>query len=572
MRFPSDGERGRARFQGWTIIRQVGNTFPCMERSGCARLRRIRSMTSGVDRIDWQMRRVAGERAEKVLRRSASLTRDTFDVAPVAMIQCTPESEIRRANGAARDMLGSLEHPVFKVRLSQHVHPDDLEAFEELRNVLLRGGRTSVSGEFRFVAADGRMVWGSTSARWMGNRHSDARLLLWAILDVSRQKFTEAALRDSEARFRSLVSLSSDWYWEQDENLRFVGFSNHLAHMSSQESDKVGMTRWEIPSVGLSQDQKDAHTRVLEARLPFRGLEFGRTRPDGGTQWLSISGEPFFDAHGRFLGYRGIGRDITQHKKTEEDLRARQDEVRRLNADLERRVEVRTADLVRVNKELEAFSFSVSHDLRVPLRAISGFARLLKDEAGPALPASAAQWLDRILGSCERMGMMIARLLELNRLGRSVLGRRRVDLSELAGQTFESQHRDNPGRTVISTVEPGIIVNADPVLLMVLLENVIGNAWKYTERRQVATIHVGAGADAGGRVHFYVRDNGAGFDMAHADRLFKIFQRLHSRKEFEGDGIGLATVRQIVERHGGTVWAESRPDEGATFFFSLPEQ
>lgn len=518
------------------------------------------------------MRRISGrERAENLVRESASHYRDTFDFAPVAILKCSADGAVLRANGAARDMFGNPDLPLFKATLLERVHPDDAAAFEQRQNALLCGDAESVSGEFRFVVADGRTVWGNVSGRRLETPGSGFRVVLWVIADVTKQKLTEAALRDSEARFRSLLGLSSDWYWEQDENFRFVGFSIGFTSSALQPSAKFGMQRWEIPSFGLTQEQWDEHKRTLEAQLPFRGLEIGRFRADGSPMWVSISGEPFFDSKGRFLGYRGIGRDITERKKTEAMLHARQEDICKLNLDLEGRIEERTADLLRLNRELEAFSYSISHDLRAPLRGIAGFAALLREDLGPMLKASAVQSLDRILANCERMGAMITGLLELSRLGRATLARQPVDLSALVAEVYEIQRNEYSGRTVQNSIEPGMRVNADPVLLMIVLENIIGNAWKYTAQRQVAQIHAGSGTSADGGRFFFVSDNGVGFDMAYSDKLFGLFQRLHSQKDYPGDGIGLATVRQIIERHGGSVWAEGRPGAGAVFFFCLPD-
>jgi signal transduction histidine kinase len=236
---------------------------------------------------------------------------------------------------------------------------------------------------------------------------------------------------------------------------------------------------------------------------------------------------------------------------------------------LERRVEERTRDLAAANRELEAFSYSVSHDLRAPLRAIDGFSKaLLDDYPDRALDEQGRHYLERIRAGTQRMAELIDALLHLARVTRADLVRRPVDVTGIAEAVAADLARRDATRAVTVRVEPALAADADVNLVTIVLENLMGNAWKFTSRRADARIEVGA-VDAGGRRAYYVRDNGAGFDMEYADRLFGAFQRLHAASEFEGTGIGLATVQRIVTRHGGRIWAESEVGKGATFYFTL---
>jgi signal transduction histidine kinase len=228
-------------------------------------------------------------------------------------------------------------------------------------------------------------------------------------------------------------------------------------------------------------------------------------------------------------------------------------------------------ELERANRELDAFSYSVSHDLRAPLRAIEGFSRMLEQESGHGLSERGSQHLARIRSGARRMGELIEDLLGLARIGRTALARRRVDLGEIARRIASELTARLPSRVVEFRIEMGLTSHADPRLTTVLLENLIGNAWKFTSKQGQPRIEVGRAASPSGA--FFVRDNGAGFDMAYAERLFRPFQRLHSQAEFEGTGIGLATAQRIVDRHGGRIWAEGEPGSGATFHFTLePER
>lgn len=234
----------------------------------------------------------------------------------------------------------------------------------------------------------------------------------------------------------------------------------------------------------------------------------------------------------------------------------------------EQRVTQRTADLQAAIREQESFSYSVSHDLRAPLRHINSFSAILLEEHGEALPTEAHYYLKRIESASSEMGALIDHLLELSRVSRTALQPGEVNLSEIAAANLLMLAETEPHRRVEQLIEPGIIVLGDHYLLSQLLRNLLGNAWKYTSKKTSARIEFGKAVHFGQEVCF-VRDNGAGFDMLYQKNLFKAFERLHG-SEFEGVGIGLATAQRIVQRHGGMIWAEGTVDEGATFYFTLP--
>jgi signal transduction histidine kinase len=242
-----------------------------------------------------------------------------------------------------------------------------------------------------------------------------------------------------------------------------------------------------------------------------------------------------------------------------------------LNTELEERVSERTAQLVAANQELDAFAYSVSHDLRAPLRGIDGFSLALVEDFGDTLSAEGRDYLRRIRAGCVRMGMLIDDLLYLSRLARNQLRREVVNLSLLARQVADELQQLDPQRTVDWVIAPHLVTVADPALLRAVLDNLLGNAWKFTGKQESARIEFGGLVQEGEQV-FFVKDNGAGFDMLYADKLFNAFQRLHKAEEFDGTGIGLATVQRVVKRHGGRVWAQGEIGQGATFYFSLKEE
>jgi light-regulated signal transduction histidine kinase (bacteriophytochrome) len=247
---------------------------------------------------------------------------------------------------------------------------------------------------------------------------------------------------------------------------------------------------------------------------------------------------------------------------------AADEEIRALNAQLERRVVERTTELHAANKELEGFAYAVSHDLRAPLRAINGFSRALIEDFGAGLALGARELLDRVVGASERMSQLIDDLLDLSHVSRGELKRTRVDLSAAAAAVVAELARTSPRRVVDVAIEPGLVAEADAGLVQVVLSNLIGNAWKFTSKRERAKIEIGSVVREGATA-FFVRDDGAGFDQAYAAKLFQHFQRLHSAHEFEGNGIGLATVQRVINRHGGKVWAEGAVNRGATFTFTF---
>ncbi|MDP2660013.1 MAG: ATP-binding protein, partial [Dehalococcoidia bacterium] len=255
--------------------------------------------------------------------------------------------------------------------------------------------------------------------------------------------------------------------------------------------------------------------------------------------------------------FLAVKEDITERKLAEE-------EIKRLHRNLERRA----VELDSINKELEAFTYSVSHDLRAPLRSIDGFSQALLEDYDEILDDQGRDYLRRVRAASQRMAQLIDDLLALSRTTRREMSRDRVDLSGLTGGVAAELQRNEPERRVEFVIQPGLVARGDSHLLRIVLENLLGNAWKFTSRRSIAKIEFGATQQDANTVYF-VRDNGVGFDPAYADKLFGAFQRLHASTEFPGTGIGLATVQRIIRRHGGLIWPESAVDQGTTFYFTL---
>ena len=731
-----------------------------------------------------------------------------FENAAIGMAVVAPDSRRLRVNKAFCRMLGYSQAEMLSRDVRQITHPDDVQEDMRQRERCLAGEKETYQHEKRYLHRDGHIVWGDLTCTLVRDANGRPLHFISQVQDITERKRAEQALRESEERFRSLTMLSSDWYWEQDENFRFTSFSGteQAGPWLPEQTLAIGYRRWDLHGLFPLSGTWEEHRAVLEAHHPFYDFQYMRAVPGDAPRYLSTSGEPVFDAGGRFRGYRGTARDITQSKLAEQRLRdtqallhmaaqvgrlgawayevgqprvtwseevcaihevrqgfaptleqavsfyapeyqptmrtifsaclkdgspfdveaqittakgrriwvraigeaqwdergrvvrlqgacqditegkraaedarmvaeqltttlesltdafftvdrnwrftyvnaeaerslrrsraellglemwkafpdlrqsifvdnylramnenvavqfeafyapfgvwvqikaypskqglaiyakdvteriAAQQEILRLNAELEERVKQRTAQLQAANKELEAFSYSIAHDLRAPLSSIDGFSLMLEQTAGKDLAERARHYLSRIRVGVKQMGELTDGLLSLTNLSRASLRSEVVDLAVLARTALASCRERSPEREADIVVAPTLPVSGDSRLLAQVIGNLVGNAWKFTGRRERALIEVSSLQGDDGRPVYFVRDNGAGFDMAYASKMFEAFQRMHSPADFEGTGIGLAIVHKIIARHGGRIWAESAPQQGATFYFTL---
>jgi len=383
------------------------------------------------------------------------------------------------------------------------------------------------------------------------------------VRDITERKQAEARLRESEEKFAKIYKMSPDAIdlTHSESGVMVEANQSCLRLFGYAREELLGHAT--LPSdlgIWVNQEARDRHIARVNEQGEDCDFEALLRRKDGSIFVCLISSALLEIGEERYN--LSICRDITERINAE-------NEIRNLNRNLEERVKDRTAQLEAANKEMEAFSYSVSHDLRAPLRGIDGFSQALAEDYQDRLDETGKHYISRIRAGTQRMGQLIDDLLLLSRVSRSEANRVKTDLSDLCRQVMEELTQGAPERRVEVTIQSGLSAWADRNLLKIALENLLRNAWKFTSKREDARIEVGELTSPSEEPVFFIRDNGAGFAMEHVGKLFAAFQRLHSTNEFEGTGIGLAIVQRIISRHDGRIWAEAEPGKGATFFFTL---
>ncbi len=497
---------------------------------------------------------------EQHIRLSEARFRAVTETASDAIISADREGTIRYFNPGAERIFGYASQEVLGQPLTRlmperfrQAHTEGLGRYLSTRQGKVVGQTVELVG----LHKDGREFPIELA---IASSEVDRELFFTAIVrDITVRAEAERQLRASEARFRDLLESAPDAVLIADSQ-------GHIQLVNAQAEQLFGYQREEL--IGQSMEMlmparyrnrhvrhRDGYVAAARPRPMGAGLELYGLRKDGSEFPVSIGLSPIRTDTGLTI-FCDV-RDITEQQQIEKKIQ-----------DLNRRLQQDNAELATVNQELEAFSYSVSHDLRAPLRAIDGFSQALVEDAGPILNDEHRSHLTRVRQAAQRMGLLIDDLLKLARVTRADVKVEDVDLTAIAQEIAAELQDGAPERQAEFTITPDLHTKADPRLLQVVLQNLLSNSWKFTGPRSPARIEFGK-AELDGKPTYYVRDNGVGFDMSYAGKMFGAFQRFHDARDFAGTGIGLATVQRIIHKHGGRIWAESQPGNGATFFFTL---
>jgi PAS domain S-box-containing protein len=502
------------------------------------------------------------KRAEEALRLSEERFRRLFDSNLIGIAFWNVDGFITDANDAYLHLAGYTREEfaaLGQINWRNLTPPEYKHLDERAIEETIATGISKVY-EKEYVHRDGKRVPIVLGVALLNNSQSNGVAF---VLDMTERKQALEALRESEERFRHMADIAPVMIWMSGVDQLCNYFNKPWLDFTGRTMEQELGNGW---AEGVHPDDfqycLDTYVSAFDARKDFK-MEYRLRRFDGEYRWVFDTGIPRFAPEGSFLGYIGSCIDISDRKQAEA-------EIRQFNEILEQRVKERTIQLEAANQELESFSYSVSHDLRAPLRHISGFVELLDRRTAATLDETSLRYLNTIAQTAKHAGTLIDNLLAFSRMGRTEMRYTILNMEQLVREVQRDLELETNGRAIHWQVEQLPQVQADPSMLRLVVANLIQNAVKYTQTRTKAEIVIGS-TDNEHEVIFFVRDNGVGFDMRYVHKLFGVFQRLHTAEEFEGTGIGLANVRRIIHRHGGRTWAEGAVDRGATFYFSLPK-
>ncbi|MFZ6031026.1 MAG: sensor histidine kinase [Chloroflexota bacterium] len=508
------------------------------------------------------------KRTEGALRESRHFTESILDTTPdLVYIYDLDTLRVVYINCEVRSMLGYSPEGIVEMRDSIFetlLHPDDLPAVTTHHLRMVHASDAVYEMDYRVSNAQGEWRWlHSRSRAFIRDENGLVRQIIGVARDVTELKQAASILREREERFRLLAENSSDMISCHAPDGTYLYVSPACRSLTGYEPEAlIGRSAFDfIHSKDVTKVAR-ALSRVTAAAITDVTV-FRLRRKDGSFVWLESTSRSVKDAHGdEVVEIQVASRNVTERKQAE-------DEVRRLNDELEQRVAARTAQLQAVNKELEAFSYSVSHDLRAPLRAINGYTRILMEKYASGFDEDSQRMFGIVCSETQRMGQLIDDLLAFSRTGRSELSYAELDMQQMVQSVFDELMAPERHPRVTFCLGELHRARGDAVLIRQVWVNLLQNALKFSSKKEQPSVRVESKQDNHEMV-YTVRDNGAGFDMQYADKLFGVFKRLHTEHEFEGTGVGLAIVQRIIQRHGGRVWAEAQVGQGASFSFTLP--
>jgi PAS domain S-box-containing protein len=545
QRIVSDVDRIASGDLDHTITPSMGSEFEVMERS-------INTMVEKLKGTIEELRK-----KEEELMESEERYRQVVESQTEYIARFLPDGTCIFANEAYCRYLGI---PYTEIVGTITPRSDEIRTLRSLLSTLTpENPARTIEGPF--TSADGSTCWQQWNVTAFMDPGGSVTGYQAVGRDITERKRMEEELRASERKFKELVALLPQAVFE-------LGPDGAVMYANQYTFDLLGYSPEDLQT-GLNMLQvltpKEGERALKNLRgimggKQSGGIEYSLIRKDGTSFQGMVYSAPIIE-NDVAVGVRGTLIDLTK-------LRAVEEEIRRLNEELEQRVKDRTVELIEANREMESFTYSVSHDLRAPLRAIDGFSGILLDQYQDALPREARAYLNKVRGNAQQMALLIDALLNFSRMSRSLVKKEVVNTGEVATKALEELNPELEGRHVNVSILDLPPCSADPAMLKLVFQNLLSNSLKFTRQREKAEIEVGS-LEKNGRMVFYVKDNGIGFDMRYANKLFGVFQRLHTASEYEGTGVGLAIAQKIIQRHGGDIWAEAEVGKGATFYFTL---
>ncbi len=501
------------------------------------------------------------------LKESKARFEHLFQEAPVGYHSLGSDFTFIDINMTELNLLGySREEIIGKKTWADLIVPEDLPTFEQHKNDLLEKGYVE-NLQYSVVRKDGTLRSVILNARAFFDDQDRLLYTLGNVVDMTDKLLAEKELNEAYHRLNYHVQNTPLGFVEWNSSFRVTEWSaesEKLFGWAKEEVQGKKPEEWNIVHKDDRERVMDSMTGMLAGKDLRNVISNRNYTKNGDVRHCVWYNSALLDEEGRLVSILSLIHDITGQVRAQE-------EIKKLNVSLEEKVKVRTRDLEMANRELETFAYSVSHDLRAPLRGIDGFSQALAEKYAHKLDQRGQQYLDRVCKASQRMGVLIDDLLSLSRITRSELKKEQVDLGVVSSEILKSFREKEPERQVDFEVSRDLTVTGDANLLRIMMQNLLDNAWKYTSTRDKAYIEVGT-AEIEGSKSMFVRDNGVGFNMKYHDKLFVPFQRLHTQEDFPGTGIGLATVQRVIGRHGGSIRADSKENEGAVFYFFLPDK